>query len=249
MIGLIGGIFMEYNIAICDDEKIFREIIKDNIKLVYNKIKNKANVDEFSSGEILICEVKENPQKYDIYFLDIIMKNINGIDIAKVIRSYNPLAIIIFITSSTKHVFEGYDAGAFNYLLKPIDENKFNEVFFNAINIIELREKEFFVCKYKSTIAKILLRDIEFFESEKRVVKIHTKDKEYIFYGKLSDVEEGLNKKSFIRCHKSYIVNITKIKELDKMILLLESGKEIPISKTYLENTKKGFIEYLGEWW
>lgn len=240
---------MSYNIAICDDVKLHRKEIIDILKEICIKSKLDVSIDEFESGDDLAKEIKESPYKYDIVFLDIIMNSTNGIDIGKLIKTYNDKLVLVFITSSKEYVFDGYDTGALNYLLKPVNKEKLKLVFEKAICSINKKENDFFCCKYKGVITKVPLDEIEYFESIRRVMFVCTSTTSNTFYGKISEVEEFLPHEQFARCHKGYIVNVKKIKEIKKGDIFLESGRQIPISKTYLEIIKHKFVEYLSDWW
>ena len=107
-------------IAICDDEKIIIERIADLIK----KQSVDCHIESFSAGSEMLAAQKH----FDMIFLDIKMEGINGIETARAVREYDRKAVIIFVTAIKEYVFEAFDVGAFHYLLKPIDEQKFAEV-------------------------------------------------------------------------------------------------------------------------
>lgn len=106
-------------LAICDDEIVFRKQLIESIDKYY---KNYSNLDiyEFSSGEELL-ESYDSGAVYDIVFLDIEMKDINGLDTAKIIRKYRRNEIIVFLTSHTKYAIDGYEVNALRFLEKPIN--------------------------------------------------------------------------------------------------------------------------------
>lgn len=117
-----GNILME--IAIVDDEKIICNEIKKWIK----KIKPCCHADEYARGEDMLFADK----LYNIVFLDIQLKGRDGIDIAEELRQKSENTIVIFITGVKDYVFQAFDVAAFHYLLKPIDAEKFEEVFARA---------------------------------------------------------------------------------------------------------------------
>ena len=111
-------------IAIVDDEKVIREQIKE-LAIRYAP---DCNAKAYETGEALLAEVK----KADIVFLDIRMEGMNGIDTARVLREKQEDTVLIFITGVKEYVFEAFDVSAFYYLLKPIEEKKFSEIFERA---------------------------------------------------------------------------------------------------------------------
>lgn len=143
-------------IAICDDE----QPIRDYLKKLTEKCTD-AQVHVFANGEELLSD----PTVYDIILLDISLNRKpdsgkpNGMEVAKKIRETSDV-IIIFVTALKEYVFEGYDVGAFHYLLKPVDEQKFMEVMDKAISQIKrkrihsrsLSEWMAITLRYRSTI-------------------------------------------------------------------------------------------------
>lgn len=122
------------NIAICDDEKIVRLQIKGLIE----KQKADGNLELYETGEELLAVGKH----FDVVFLDIQMEGMNGIDTARALREQNEETVLIFITGIKEYVFDAFDVAAFHYLLKPIEENKFMEVFDRAVKEAEKRKEK-----------------------------------------------------------------------------------------------------------
>ena len=168
-------------IAICDDEQPIREYLKKLTEKCTD-----ADICVFADGEELLSDQKE----YDIILLDISLNQnhdtsmLNGMDVAKKIREKSD-AIIIFVTALKEYVFEGYDVGAFHYLLKPVDEQKFMEVMDKAISQIQ-REKntEPLIIKIDGNYIKIPVNNIVYAENDARKIVLHTKNmkkKNYTF--------------------------------------------------------------------
>lgn len=120
-------------IAICDDQDIFQGTIKNKLNLLLKKECIKAQIDCYDSGDKLIKFLKENKGIYDILFLDILMSDINGLDVAKEIRTFDNRMQIIFLTSSSDYILQGYDVEALGYLIKGQEDKKLEEVLLKAI--------------------------------------------------------------------------------------------------------------------
>ena len=119
-------------IAVCDDDKFTVDYIVNTLTHISKKNNLYINIHTFTSGMEFISNY--NPSKsYDIIFLDILLDSLNGIDIAKHIRENNDITKIIFISSSSEYILDGYDVEASNYLIKPLDYEKLNKVFIKAI--------------------------------------------------------------------------------------------------------------------
>ena len=125
---------MGLNIAICDDEEIIREQIKE----LTEKEKSGLCMELYETGDALLASGKQ----FDIVFLDIQMEGTDGIETAKRLRQRDEDTILIFITGIREYVFEAFDVAAFHYLLKPIEEEKFREVFRRAGRELEKRKSK-----------------------------------------------------------------------------------------------------------
>lgn len=126
-------------IAICDDEKFFRETII-NYLLTFQIEANDISVFEFENGENLISAYKKG-KKFDIVFLDIEMDGITGIEVGKQIREFEKNVIFIFTTSHTEYISDAFRLNAFQFLVKPINQEDFNNEMKRAINTINQNKK------------------------------------------------------------------------------------------------------------
>lgn len=227
-------------IAICEDDNIQRKNIACMIDKYLEAINKKYEIFEFISGEKLISYNDE----FSIYFLDIQMDNISGIDTAKQIRLTYEKAIIIFLTGFKDYVFDAFDVNAFNYLIKPINEIKFKETLYSAVKLISKNDK-FLIAKSNGSSYKILLNDIIYIESNQRKIKIHTTYDVIEYYYKISDLENTLLEDNFFRCHKSYIINLKYVQSFDSTFITLENSEKVFVSKYKLTDFSKAFMYYL----
>ena len=177
------------NIAVCDDDKNVRELIGSKVLKQYPEL----DIVFFSSGE----EVHLSNKHIDILFLDIQMPGRNGMEIARELRKKDKKLVIIFVTAIEEYVFQACDVGAFHYIVKPINDTKFREIFCKAIEICSDMQKK----NVKDTTAnhiminnggvhtKVMLDDIVYAEVFNRKVVIHKLSDELEYYGKMSDLE------------------------------------------------------------
>ena len=227
-------------IAICEDDNIQRKGILNMIDRYLGMSGKEYEAFEFTSGEkLLTCT-----EKFDIFFLDIQMDNISGIDTAKQIRKVYEKAIIIFITGFKDYVFDAFDVHAFHYIIKPINENKFNEVLNSVIRLLSKKDK-LLIAKTSNSSYKVFLKDILYLESNQRKVKIHTTYDVIEYYYKISDLEKELLEDNFYRCHKSYIVNLKYVQSFDNTFITLKNSEKVYISKYKLTDFSKAFMYYL----
>ena len=229
-------------IAICDDEKNVCDYIEKRVMDFLAKVDSEGETSVFFDSAPLIEFCQENPTFFDIIFLDIKMKTVNGVDCAKQLRDLGVEALIVFVTSSAEYVFSGYEVKAFRYILKTDLVNAFDRIFSECLNELSKSDDSFYTVKTAAAVKNIPLNDIFYFESNKRVLIVHTKNDEYSFYGKLDQVEKELEGKDFIRTHQSYFVNARKIKSVSKDSAELLNGEILPVSKSKASAVKNAYL-------
>ena len=231
-----------YNIAICDDQIICGETLELSLDKIMTEYNTSYKIDIYTSSNELLKVLESGEKAYDILFLDILMgkDELNGIDVARKIRTFDDNTSIVFVTSSTDHVLDGYSVRALQYLIKPIDEKILREV-------LEYEHKSkhnvTVVFKEKDSTRKVHASDIVHIETFGRNVKVVLKTEEFIAYNKISDVEQMLPSMYFIRCHQSFVININNIKEIrhGEAVTVLDSI--VPISRTQWSRVKKMFLD------
>ena len=229
-------------IAICDDEKNVCDYIEKRTRDYLAKVDSQAEISVFGDSAPLLEFCKENQSFPDIIFLDIKMKTVNGVDCAKQLRDLGVDSLIVFVTSSAEYVFSGYEVKAFRYILKTDLVNAFDRIFGECIEELSADADSIYTIKTASSVKNIALNDVFYFESNKRVLVIHTKNEDYTFYGKLDQVERELDGKDFIRTHQSYLVNARKIKGVEKDSVELKNGQAVPVSKSKASAVKNAYL-------
>ncbi len=220
-------------IAICDDNEIERMILKKMLQGILQEMHREVILMEFSSGEKLQRNFSRGD--YDIIFLDIRMRGLNGIETGKAIRSKDAKVELVFATSSNEYFQEGYEVHALAYLLKPYDVDKVRETFsyYFSKNQIEESKNDYEFLKFTVQQKEICLRqkEIPLLESQGRVVMIHHGGEKYRVYDRLSEMEKRLDMKLFLRCNQSYIINVAYVDGVVDYDFYMQSGDMIPIRK------------------
>ncbi len=235
---------MLYKIAICDDDQDFVQKLHIQVSQMLKSRGITYEIDVFSSGEALLDALSKPETVYDLYFLDIYMNELNGIDTAKAIRSDKDSAAIIFTTSSERHVFSGYEVQALQYLLKPVNEQALATAL--TIDLKRRYKNRYLVFKSAGMTQKVPYEEIEYIESMLKSVRLVTVNGSYESGGLISGMESMLPKLSFFRCHRGFIVNFRHVSRLNAQSIITTSGTHIPIGKTYAHATNRAFLNYIG---
>ena len=231
-------------IAICDDEKYIRDSLAESIS---NEIID-ATVKCYESAEDLL-ETEDNP---DILFLDIQMSGINGMELAKQVRSTGSDAVIIFVTALEEYVFNAFDVRAFHYLVKPIDKDKFNEVLHAAVkenahrqNLVQLSEPDnkSFIVKTNGISRSVSVSEIAFAEVFNRRIVLHMKDNDVIeYYGRMTDLER-IAGSDFFRVHRAYLINFSAIQSYNSKIVKV-GDVEIPVARGKYQDLVRTYLSF-----
>lgn len=188
------------------------------------------------------------PENFDLILLDIIMNDINGIELAKIIRAKDKNCNIIFITNSKDFLIEGYSVFAVGYFIKPLAENV--AVFKKTFEFIFAKfEKnlELPVTVAKNIKLSVPYKDIFFVDiNDKHKVKITTKNQELAVTMNYQDCAEILLKdKRFLECHYRIIVNMDFIQSMKDEDFILKNGVKVPISQRRRRESKFAYMNYL----
>ena len=228
-------------IAICDDEKNIRELIKGKIANQYPD----ANIIFYNSGEELLL----SDEHIDILFLDIQMSGKNGMETARELRKKDKSVIIIFVTAVEEYVFQAFDVGAFHYIVKPINNTKFTEVLHRVIEEWNAKqptnqepEEKYLMINNGGVHIKVTIDDIVYAEVFNRKVVIHKLNETIEYYGKMSDLE-ALAGDSFFRPHRAYLINFKYVEKYDATTIYLEKGTALMAKQKYPEFVKK-YMKY-----
>lgn len=191
--------------------------------------------------EALSCTVYSDAVKFleygsttaDIVFMDIEMPHRNGMSAAEEFRKYNPEAILIFATWFTKYAVRGYAVDAIGYLVKPVGEKEFSEVFRKALHLYRERTRDqTVVLKTRDGVVKMNADRIQYIEADAHQLHIYTDDGGYSVWSSVSKILEILPD-SFVRCHKGYIVNLKYVYSIRKDGLSIVDRPDvlIPVSR------------------
>lgn len=230
-------------IIVCDDDKNMSSLIQ---KWTEEYLGGKAyQFICYESGVELLSKMKEYRGKEpQIIFLDIKLKNANGIEIARILNKSYENIFVIFISGYTEYFEDSFEADPIYFLIKPLRQEIFKKAMDKAIDkISNTKHKSFFIMQDRN-LTKVFVDDIHYAESFGRKIRLHGKFGELEYYEKMDLLEQQLGK-DFIRCHKSFLVHMKYIRYVDGQNIILMDEKIIPISKKKANSTKRIIFQYL----
>lgn len=237
------------NILIADDEAEVAELIKSYVLKVCNRIcpyeQNTAHV--FEKGFGVIDYIENAVEPIDMIFLDIVFGEESGIRLAEEIQERNNQIKIVFVSGYAEYVERIFEVSPFYMLLKPTNEEKIQTVIEKAVQVIKEERGNYISLKNADGIHTVNLNDILYIKSERRYVRIvlaGLQDLKVIMT--MAEVEEKMGT-ALIQSHRSYFVNIRRIKLLKKNSVVMMNEEELPVSAEKYGTIKQCFLKSLTD--
>ena len=230
-------------IAVVDDEPVFCKRVSRKIYSVYGRMNLAVQVDCYTKGKEVLYEVDDG-RYYDVYLLDIALPDISGIDLGKKFREKSPYSYIIFLTAYPQFAIEGYNARAYQYILKDVWEEKLETTLYHIQKEIESRTEPSYRITVGAKLEKIPVKDIYYLYKEGKNVVFQTRNGESSVRKTLSEVYEDLPEEEFIYVDRSFIVNVQQVMKLKNKELYMSNGERVPVSKPQLDRVKAEINAY-----
>lgn len=226
-------------IAICDDEKIEVNLLKTEIAALFEE-PDMPVIDVFISGEQLLEKVMEK-NYYDLIFLDILMTDLSGIEVAERLRTLCPRTQFVFVTNSRNYAVEAFSVRALNYLVKPITKDQVKDSF----DRYDSRSfKAYIEVKLGKDFVKIYLENIFVLESSHNHTIIKTDGGEIRVNIAMRELEGKLDD-SFIKLSRGVTVNMQYISEMKKDSCVLEDGRTVLLSRAKRNEIRSQYNNYI----
>ena len=230
-----------YRFAICDDDSQFASLLKEALITNLNRRNISFEILSFDSPSSLISRFEQG-ESFDLLFLDIVFQDTTGIQTARRLRSFRTDTDIIFLSSSSDYALEIFDVSPLHYLIKLPKLEKLDEA---LDRFFDKHVDQSFYIKSREGILALPVSDILFFEIYGHDLSVHlTSGENHTFSGTLKKIEDNLPGSTFIRAHKSYLVNMAHIVKIVRYEITLTNGNSIPISKKNYLSIMSAFVDY-----
>jgi len=241
--------------AVCDDEQFYQERIQSLLKQYFKKHPLDYTIQLYPSGETFLAQ-QENSVKYDIVFLDISMRKLDGIQTAAQIRAFHSNTQLVFVTAFIDYALEGYKVNAVRYIMKDTLDTAISECMDAILQKMRLAQVTF---SFMNGNATLYTDNILYVESQKHKSFFYYMQRNtanssttqsgivtYQLYEKLDLIQQRLSDYGFLRIHKSYLVNMKHICRLSNYTAFLDTGEELPVPRLRYQTVKEQFITYKG---
>ena len=217
-----------WKVLLCDSDLAIAEEGVQGVKL----FRGKADLEQYVSA---------HPDEANMVFLEVELEGGFGIEAGKKVLQMQPDSQLIFISAKDTYYQEVYEVDHVYLLKKPFEDECLKQAVRRAEKKLDQATRREFVIANKQGVQKVPLERILYFEKEKRRIHVHTTEGVVTYYGKFEEMDPQVDRR-FLRCHNSYVVNITRVQSMNAKKFLFEDGREIPISKSYYAEIKSAYM-------
>lgn len=232
-----------YRIAVCEDEPNLRAGLCEQCREILCELETEHEVVPFSSAEELGRALADGA-RFDLLCLDIFLEKQTGMELAREVRQWDDQISILFITSSTEFLLEGYGVRPIQYLLKPVQRAELKKALLTDLRLNH--QPRTVTLKARGKTAVLPLADIRYAESQNHGCIFHTVQEDQPFALGLAQAEQLLPKNQFCRCHNSFLVNLAHVREITGREVALTGGERLPMGRRYAESFQSEFIRHIN---
>lgn len=236
---------MQINIAICDDENISLEKIKNAVLDIANAKNVKVDIFTYSDARRAVDVLCSKEEHFDVLLLDIDMPKLSGLEVAKIVRKHRENLILIFISAHEQYVFESIEYSPFRYIRK----NKVSEELPLAMKAVFTRlenEKDRNIIVKTDDGERILYySQIMYYEIENRRLNIHLSNgKRLLIWKTIKELIEEMNDENFIKLHSGCVVNVKYISAFSNYDVTLDNAERLIVSRRRIKDVKEKLLKY-----
>ncbi|MGM9605554.1 MAG: LytR/AlgR family response regulator transcription factor [Faecousia sp.] len=228
---------MDYSVSICDDNEVDRAYLSGLVRKWAEKTGREVRISEYPSAEQFLFHFPE--QGADLLLLDIEMGGMDGVSLAKKLRSQHDALEIVFNTGYSDYIAEGYEVSALHYLMKPVKEEKLFSVLDRAVEKIQKNERQL-ILETGGELVRLPIYRIRYADVQGNYVTVHA-DGDHTAKMTLSQLEKLLDDR-FYRVGRSAIVNLTQISRVTRTDIFLQDGTAIPLPRGAYEGVNQAII-------
>lgn len=230
-------------IGICDDEAYMIEMLTERVTAFFSTVDLNVEIFSFLSGNALLdCD-----KKLDIIFLDIQMSGPDGFETAKRLRNQGFNGFLIFVTVLQDYVFNAFEVQAFDYLVKPVQEDNFTRTMNRLLLSIRSHNEEHLLIQKGNELSIIPFDSIIYCEVINRKVYLHLINSTVVdYYDKMEALEKKLDGR-FFKCHRSYLINLQFLNTFKPGLAYMANGNTIPVSRLRNEEFSAVILQYMKE--
>lgn len=238
-------------IAVCDDQEMDLKILELHLKEYRRQNRcGPFQVDWFTSSAELVERLREG-RRYDLFILDMMMPEYNGVEVGRTIRADGLDGAIIYITATADFALDAIGVHPEQYLLKPLDPEALYQALDAVVGRRQGRARQCLALKTREGIEQLPYGEIVCVEHAGRVMRVHTaagdpRESVYLRSSFETLVQPVLQRPGFLMTHKSYVVNLAHVRALQASSCLTDTGLEVPVSRRNAAEVRQRYLRFLA---
>ena len=230
------------HVAIVEDDQECRAQLEEYIQRYGQERGLAFETESFPDGAQIVAQ---DVARFDIILLDIELPGLNGMEAAEKLRTRDTDVVLMFVTNMAQYAIRGYEVGALDFVLKPINYYTFSVRFERAIHRVQQREGGQVLLALPDAVHRLNTRDIYYVEVQNRQLHYHTSQGEYVLRGTMQQAEQQLGGYHFVRCNHWYLVNLRHVTEVRRDTVVV-AGQELEISRRNHTAFLTALTNYVG---
>ena len=232
-----------FRLAICEDEKVVLDFETSLINKWAAVCGCPLELDTYISAEQFIFE-SEDKAPYDLLIFDIQMKNMNGMELAKKLRSRGCDSVIIFITGVADYAIEGYEVGAVRYILKPVKEDVLFKLLDDIFADCQKKCEDYFMLGQGADLEKISFDKIVYIEARGHYVFLKGSDFDREWKAGFSETAAAFEGRDFFCLRRGLLVNLKHVEKITRTECALDNGELLPVARGNHKELNDAFINF-----
>lgn len=221
------------NVIIVDDDSVSRELLKICVERTEN-----LNLVASCTSIPEVMNVLKDEKHIDLILLDIEMPGISGMDF---LHTFKDIPEVVIISSKKDYAADAFENNVTDYIVKPVTYDRFMKAINKVRNSensfkLDTDDTDFIFVRHKNRLQRVAISDIDYTEANADYVNLVAGETKYVIHSSMKNIEAKLPSRKFVRVHRSFIVNLAKVKTVEENTLYMSTkGLTIPIGRLYKE--------------
>lgn len=230
-------------IAICDDETLLLNEIKETVQDCLSKQHTFSILSAYTDGKTLLYDIQDG-RYFDLLFLDIEMPDLSGMELARRIHALLPDALIVFVTAHYKYAVDAYELQIFRYIPKNQLKERLPHALKDAVLLLEIQNTDSYIINSQNRLERIPLKEILYIEKDGKNALFHIASGTRRIRKSLTEVFNELHSEEFYFIERGFIVNLRYVSGISRTDCILTDTTHLPISQSRLAELKKKLSRY-----